>query len=153
MSYNEHITEIINDAHRLYIKNETEYEFQGAYSTISLQPDHTYLLNFDVVDNRLKGMFIVIISDNTSGTVYKQLIGEGKAGHISFPFTVPDNEVYTLSFLTYENAQGYFTLVNIEILDVTGLNPEEVANNSQEMPIFVPSVLAFSDYFNRAKQG
>ncbi len=36
---------------------------------------------------------------------------------------------------------------NIEILDITGLNPAEVAAHSQEMPIFVPSVLSFSDYY------
>ena len=106
-------------------------------------------------------MFEVIILDNTSNdAVIKELIEQKQTGHLSYTFTVPTTGNYTLSFLTYDNAQGTFILDNIEILDITGLNPAEVAAHSQEMSIFVPSVLSFSDYYpfgmmmpNRHKSG
>jgi len=91
-------------------------------------------------------MFEVIILDNTSNdAVIKELIEQKQTGHLSYTFTAPTTGGYTLSFLTYEKAQGTFTLDNIEILDVTGLDVAQVLQNSQEMPIFVPSVLSFSD--------
>jgi len=93
-------------------------------------------------------MFEVIILDNTSNdAVIKELIEQKQTGHLSYTFTAPTTGGYTLSFLTYEKAQGTFSLDNIEILDVTGLDVAQVLQNSQEMPIFVPSVLSFSDFY------
>jgi len=45
-------------------------------------------------------------------------------------------------------ANSYKIIDNIVmILDVTGLNVANIVQNSQEMPIFVPSVLTFNDYY------
>jgi len=142
------ITKVANTGHVLLVENTPGIPEQGAYTTISLQSGKKYLLNFDMPLNELEGTFEVIILDNTSNdAVIKELIEQKQTGHLSYTFTAPTTGGYTLSFLTYEKAQGTFSLDNIEILDITGLNPAEVAAHSQEMPIFVPSVLSFSDYY------
>ena len=138
------ITQAKNIDHALFIENASGIHDQGVTLTFTdLQPGD-YELNFEITENRLNGMFAV---NMTNTSIEHRLIEEGTTGHLSYPFTVTSTGNYTLSFLTYENAQGTFILDNIEILDVTGLDVAQVLQNSQEMPIFVPSVLSFSDYY------
>ena len=138
----QNITGVENINHELLIDNRSGTPDQGVYTTLSLQGGRSYVLNFDVPDNN--NNFVVNISNSI---LENEQIEQGHTGHISFPFEVTTTGNYTLSFLTVGQAQGTFALDNIEILDVTGLTPAEVAAHSKEMPIFVPSVLSFSDYY------
>ena len=58
----------------------------------------------------------------------------------------PETRTYHLIFRTREGG-GKYSLDNINLIDITDIDYEPILENSAEIPIFVPDVLSYNDYY------
>ncbi len=127
-----------------YAINQNYYE-QGTYADLHLQPNSTYLLKFEVVKFKIDNELLQVTIKNDNDALLKEIIKE--SGRYYYKFETNNQTDYQLFFTTYEKGHGSFVLDNIEVIEVADADLDNILQNSQNMAIFVPSVLSFNDYY------
>jgi len=129
--------------HKLAVNCDKKGE--GVYTTLSLQEGHGYLIKYEIGKN--EPIIQVSIKDKEGQPIYEVLLEE--SGNYHRQFEVNATGTYTLTFANYEESDemAEYLLDNIEVIDITGLKVDYVLENSDNMAIFVPSVLSFNDYY------
>ena len=129
----------------LVVNNEPGIEKEGAYAPVDLITGHIYQISF-VIENGHDGPIEVAVIDDNNDLVFSKVF-EGENGFLSYNF---QNEAptgtYNLIFRTYEGGGEYY-LKNINLIDVTNVNANQVFGNPAEMAIFVPNVMSYNDYY------
>ena len=116
--------EAIEEDHTLFVVCGKKGE--GVYTSVPLQQGHEYMIKYEIKKN---DHIIQVTIKDASETVYKELLTE--SGKYNDQFSVNTTGDYTLKFANYKDTDrpAVYNLDNIQIIDITGIKPENVLAN------------------------
>jgi len=137
----------LNEKKGLFIEQlENGYEQEGTYTDLTLQNSHTYLLAFKIDQLKNNDNFIEIKIISNGENILKEAVKDRGKYYYKFNTTQISNPV-RLSFTSYNKNHIAFVLNRVDLIDITDADQTFNLANSQNTPIFVPSVLTFNDYY------